>query len=113
MELNVYTNRWGHNEKYNINRIQTGWEITFNATGGRCDKEGRPYLYDILNKDNISYPNDLGMLLESLWILAEQNSMDGVNTDIIDAKVQEHLNSIGEWITLVEQKKPDFSFETF
>lgn len=39
--------------------------------------------------------------------------MDGVNTDIIDAKVQEHLNSIGEWITLVEQKKPDFSFETF
>lgn len=51
--------------------------------------------------------------MELLWELAEQNSLDNVNDDIIDAKVQRHLNSIGEWITLVEINKPNFSSETF
>lgn len=113
MELNVYTNRWGHSDKYKVNRTQTGWEINHNSIGGECDKEGRPYLYEILNQDNVSYPVDLGIRMELLWELAEQNSLYNVNDDIIDAKVQRHLNSIGEWITLVEINKPNFSSETF
>lgn len=43
MELNVYTNRWGHSNKYKVNRTQTGWEINHNSIGGECDKEGRPH----------------------------------------------------------------------
>ena len=113
MELNVYTNRWGHSDKCNINRTQTGWEITRNPIGGECDKEGKPYLYEILNQDNVCYPEDLGICMEELWELADQNSLEGINDEIIEAKVQEHLNSIGDWITLVEKNKPNISSETF
>lgn len=100
MELNVFTRRWGHFERYNVNKTSTGWEISHNSIGGECDKEGKPYLFDILNQDVVNYPSNLGNYMELLWDLAEDSHAP-------DDKVQEHLNALGEWITTVEKSTPN------
>ncbi len=106
MELNVYAQRWGHSDRYNVNRTSIGWEISINTIVGECDKEGKPNLFDILKQNYVSYPADLGIYMELLWDLAEQEQLP-------EDKIQKHLNAFGEWITATEKSKPNLSHMTF
>lgn len=99
MYLEVYSRRWGHPDKYHVDRTATGWRIDHLSITGDCDKEGKPYLFENLDHDSIDYPAGLGGYLAFLWDQAEAQKMT-------DAQIQERLEELGQWIQTVEQHAP-------
>lgn len=98
--MQIYSNRWGHKDRYNIKRIESGWSVSHLTNNGECSKSGEPFLYNALKHDNISYPVDLPTYMENLWEIANKEGLS-------DKKVQSHLNEISEWINLCEINRPD------
>lgn len=40
LTFEVYTRRWGHTDRYQIQRTIDGWKCSYIAIGGKCDKNG-------------------------------------------------------------------------
>jgi len=104
MYIEIYSRRWGHNERYTVNRTQTGWDVSHVAIGGSCDKRGVPYLFDNLNHDSINYPESLGEYMEWLWDQSQ---------NMTPALIQPVLDQIGIWIQETEKASPDGIFSQF
>lgn len=100
MQFTVYSRRWGHNDTYEIARAETGWRVQHITTGGDCDKQGRPYLFNNLDHDSINYPASLGEYMEFLWEKVDEDSLS-------DAQIQQHLNQLANWVQGVEQSTPE------
>ena len=66
-KFNIYSQRWGHDDCYKLTRNANGWYIEYASIKGYCDFEGNPYLYQNFNQDFISYPEDVGSYLSSVW----------------------------------------------
>ena len=97
--FNVYSRRWGHDDRYQIRRIAEGWYIEHIGINGECDHEGNPYLYDNFRQDYISYPADICHYMSSIWTRADE----GASFD----EIQEMLDKIAKWISDTEKSSPD------
>ena len=106
-KFKIYTRRWGHYDLYSIERTSDGWKFSGIAAynSGECDKSGKPYLYKTLEHDTVSYPHNLGQLLEWLW----KRAADGLN----EFEVQMAIDDIAEWINICERNVPRGVFEDF
>ena len=97
--MRIFSRRWGHEDQYDIKRIETGWEISFLARGGNCDQEGKPFLFERLDHDSINYPAALPGYMKWLW---EQAAEQGLAKE----EVQKELDAIGFWISACEKYTP-------
>ncbi len=86
MFFEVYSHRWGHNDRYRIERTESGWEVEHAAINGLCDKTGHPYLFKNLKQDFISYPWDLGDYMECLW---DMTDTEGLSEEEVQACLEE------------------------
>ena len=99
-EFKVYTRRWGHYDLYNIIRNKDGWDISHLSHKGQGGKNAEPILSYILRHDSVSFPRNLPDIMEDIWIRAEE---EGLTKE----QVQEMLNQVAEWISIVERNYPD------
>jgi hypothetical protein len=106
MELVVFSRRWGHEDKYKIERTGTGWKISASGIGGECDKTGSQYLYKKLDQDLINYPKELPGYMEWLWQQALEKKLS-------DEQIQEQLTLLSEWIQTTEKASPQGIFEKY
>lgn len=56
LTFEVYTRRWGHTERYQIQRTIDGWKCSYIAIGGKCDKNGEGGLFNNLDHDAVFFP---------------------------------------------------------
>lgn len=96
----VYSKRWGHNDKYSITRIDIGWNINHISINGDSDKSGNPILFKNLEHDSISYPSTLGYVFEQLWELGKNG--------ISKVEMQNKISEISNWVIQTEKSRPDF-----
>ena len=104
MDLEVYSRRWGHTERYKIIRTANGWQVQHIGIGGDCDKTGAPYLFKNLDHDSINYPEELGGYMEWLWDQSASMS---------EESIQAELDLIGEWIQTTEKASPGGIFSAY
>ncbi|QRN85660.1 hypothetical protein JR334_12040 [Clostridia bacterium] len=104
-KLKIYTRRWNHYDTYSLTRTVGGWDLEAIATynSGNCDKKGDPFLYKVLDHDMVSYPYNIGDLLEWIW----EKAYEGLEKN----DVQKAINELGEWISLCEKNVPRGIFE--
>jgi hypothetical protein len=99
MQLTVYCRRWGHPHSLFVEITDAGWYINFMLIRGECDSMGHPYLFRILDHDDINYPADLGGYMEYLWRKARAKKWT-------ERQVQPKLNILGRWISKTEESSP-------
>jgi len=95
----VFSNRWGHDDTYNVKRTGDGWTITHIAIGGPCDRGGRPFLFENFRQDSIHYPEGLDGWMEWLW---NQAASQGLTQQ----QVQEALQRLADWVSTTERNVP-------
>jgi len=98
-EFKVYSNRWGHYDKYTLTRTKRGWYVKHLTINGDSDPEGKPYLIENFKQDNISYPSGLPSMLGSIWRHADE---EGLSKE----QIQEKINKLAEWVSNCEKAKP-------
>ncbi|MBK5444584.1 MULTISPECIES: hypothetical protein [unclassified Peribacillus] len=98
--LKIYTRRWGHYDRYKVIRNKDGWKISHLAHNGQGGKNGEPILSYILRNDSVSYPQNLPYIIEDIWIRAEEEGLT-------KTQVQDMLNRVAEWISIVEENYPN------
>lgn len=103
LNFKIYSRRFKNMSLYQIEKTDNGWDINFIALGGQCNKNGSPFLFEILEHDNINYPKQLGEYLEYLWDVVDSDGMS--NKDI-----QKHLDYLAKWCSEVEFKTPKTKF---
>lgn len=96
----VYSNRWGHEDSYKIQRTIDGWLVSHLAIGGPCNKEGQPFLFSNLQHDSIQYPVGLGTRMAWLW---DQARVAGMTKEA----VQLALSQLAAWVSATEKAAPD------
>ncbi len=101
----IYTRRWGHYDTYTIKRTNNGWFFSGQNVymSGDCDKDGKPFIFNTLEHDLVSYPYNIGELFEWIW----QKAADGLDKD----EVQKAIDDIAEWISTCEINTPRGIFE--
>ena len=104
--FDVYTRRWGHDDRYEITRNEEGWFIGNISINGNCNKTGSPYLYENLRHDSVNYPESLPGYLEFLW---DQAADEGLSHE----EVQEALNQLSSWIKICEIESPKGIWESY
>jgi len=105
-ELKIFTRRWGHEDFYQIKRIETGWYVGHISISGECDKSGHPFLYENLRNDGVNYPKDLPGYFEWLW---EQAAERGMTAE----EVQASINELAKWVSLCEKESPKGIWEGY
>lgn len=95
----VFSRRWGHNDTYRLTKTATGWDIQHMAHSGPCDQEGSPHLIGNFNQDYIRYPIGVGGFLSFVWRQLEARDID-------DAKAQEMIQEIADWVSACETSQP-------
>lgn len=98
-DLKVWSNRFGHYDKYLLTRNQDGWEVQFMSHQGQGDKGGEPALQHALTHDSISYPRTLDSKMSTIW---EQAKNLGLTHD----EVQDAINQVAHWISETERNEP-------
>lgn len=96
----VYSNRWGHQDRYQIEFTPEGWIINHKSINGPCNPSGEQALFMNLEQDHISYPVDVGSFLEHLWQEIKDGSIQNPE------EIQTKLCEIGEWISICERSIP-------
>lgn len=102
LRLTVYSRYFGipdHPNSYPLTRTSTGWRVKYNAVTYDCDKAGRHYLYEGLDRDGIYYPNALPRYMSELWDKVDE---EGLSED----EIQAALDKLGAWISIVERHVP-------
>jgi hypothetical protein len=97
----AYSQRWGHDDQYEVVRTADGWRISFMGIGGHCDREGTPFLFRNLAQDGISYPESLGSHLADVW----QAAADGATWE----EVQRRIDELSDWVRVTENATPGSS----
>jgi len=95
----VYSNRWGHDDVYEVERTGDGWKVNHFGNRTVCDKGGRPGLFEELQHDWITYPTGLDDCMERLWIKAEEKGLSV-------AAVQAALQELADWVSATEKATP-------
>ncbi len=99
-KFRVYSRRWGHDDTYSVTRTATGWHVSHMSIEGDCDKKGNHALFASFNQDLISYPQDVGDLMEHLWDDAAQKNLTAEG-------VQNALQAVADWVSNCERAFPN------
>lgn len=99
IKFKVYSNRWGHDDIYRIERTLDGWSCAF-FSKFYGDKTGSAIIQN-LNHDYISYPSNISDYFEELWEKADKNDMPV-------EKLEKNIQKIADWISAVEKYRADF-----
>jgi len=100
LQLNIYSRRWDHHDRYSVEHTDDGWVIEhMTKDKGPCNPRGEPYLFEHLTHDSINYPVDLGGYMEWLWRQARERNMS-------EPVIQECLDVLAGWIETVEKASP-------
>lgn len=102
----VYTRRWGHTDRYQMQRTIDGWECSHMATGGKCEKNGDGGLFRSLNHDSVFFSEEaVRYAMEQLWEAADEGEIDF-------EELQRRLQQVADWISHVEkavgEKQPEW-----
>lgn len=106
LRLRFFCRRWGHEEAISMERTDAGWLVSYVSAATATDRDGlvegdeATGLYDLLDRESVSYPRDLSSWIERVWEMA---SDDGANVD----ELQSALDRVGAWITMCEQGAPN------
>ena len=99
-EFQIYSNRWGHKDRYELTRTEKGWNTSHLSYNGEDDiKYEMKTLYSALRHDMISHPINIDSILSSIWITSKNN---GLKHD----EVQKMLNQVADWISQTEMNAP-------
>jgi len=104
MQFVVFTNRWGHDDHYEIARSYDGWifyGMYQTADITNCEKDGSGALVDALEHDSINYPKDLSFAFEHLWEEADKKEMS-------TNELSSYISDLADWISITEKAKPKF-----
>ena len=106
LAFEVYTRRWGHTDRYQIQRTIDGWKCSYIAIGGKCDKNGEGGLFNNLNHDAVFFPEEgVKYAMEELWEDADEGRIDL-------KELQRRLQQVADWISHVEkavgEKQPEW-----
>lgn len=105
--VNIHSQRWGHEDTYELVRTVEGWTVHFMSSGGECNERGEPHLYDALDHDGITYPSSLPDYLAEVWRRA---ASEGLSAE----EVQAALDQLAAWVSSVEKSRPsDGLFKTY
>jgi hypothetical protein len=99
-EFQIYSNRWGHKDRYELTRTENGWFIRHLSYNGEDNiNQEMKVLYAAMRHDSISFPINVDSYLRSIWTLARDQ---GLKHD----QVQEMLNRVADWISQTEMSAP-------
>ena len=97
MLFTVYTRRWGHEDRYTIERTVDGWFCRYMSMQGECKKNGEGGLFMNLEHDSVFYPKDgVQYALEKLWEDADEGEIDF-------EELKKRVQQIADWISAVEK----------
>lgn len=98
--MNIYTRRWGHDDRYKLVRNSDGWYVDYLTYQGQAGRDAEPMLSDSLKHDSVSYPRNLDLIMEDIWVRAQDEGLT-------HEKVQEMLNEVADWISITERNYPE------
>ncbi|MEV5116675.1 hypothetical protein [Peribacillus frigoritolerans] len=98
--MNIYTRRWGHNDRYNFIRNEKGWHVSHLSYSEQGGRDAEPILGYILRHDSVSYPRTLSSLLEDIWYRAQEEGLT-------HEQVQKMLSDVADWVSLTERNYPN------
>jgi len=84
MKFTVFSRKWGHKNIYGVKKTNTGWYIRYAGISGDCNERGEPLLFDLLDKDYIDYPENLGDIFSYLWERSEGKGNDWIQERLDD-----------------------------
>ena len=97
MKFEVYTRRWGHEDRYTIKRTIDGWYCGHMSINGKCKKNGEGGLFDNLDHDAVFYPQEgVEYAMQKLWEAADEGEIDF-------QEMEKRLQEIADWISTVEK----------
>ncbi|WP_282127003.1 hypothetical protein [Marinifilum flexuosum] len=97
----VYTNRWGHEDHYKVERTYEGWNVININVGGSGSKSGSTFI-DCFNQDYVNYPKDFKYIIERLWELADTNEMKV-------QELQDKLDDVAKLVSMVEKTVKEYT----
>lgn len=97
--MNIYTRRWGHDDKYKLERNEKGWYVSHLSYSDQGGRDAEPILGYILRHDSVSYPRNLSSLMDDIWIRAEEEGLS-------HEEVQNMLIEVAKWVSLTEKSYP-------
>jgi len=98
--FNIYTNRWGHKDSYELTRTEKGWYIEHLSYNGEDDiNEEMKILYAAMEHDSISFPRDVDDYMRSIWISAKDRGLS-------HNQVQAMIDEVADWISNTEMNAP-------
>ena len=99
--MDIYSRRWSGKDRYTLIRNADGWHVSHLSYEGQAGKNALEVLEPSLMHDSISYPRNLGSVIEDVW---EQAADSGLSHE----EVQNMLTEVAEWINAAEQNYPGF-----
>jgi hypothetical protein len=97
LTFEVFTTRWGHEDRYRMKRTIYGWYIKHISINGYSQKNGIGALFSNFRQDGVFYPEDgVKHALETLWNDADSSEMS------VD-ELQKRLQEIAYWVSEVEK----------
>ena len=110
LELNLYSPRWGHTDRYNITLEVSTLTVTMSARKAICEWHpdedpkwskdlGSDALTKILNNDSIYPPEKFQSLLVRAW-------RSWANGELSDTQVQNELKELEGWINTITEATP-------
>lgn len=110
VELNIYSPRWGHDDKYYVHLTKDMMTITQGGRNARCiwqenldPKWEGEKLEKTLNNDSIYPPAEFEDMLEHAWKAWRDNHLD--NTSI-----NTELEAVADWLNTITKAKPNSDF---
>ncbi|WP_367303892.1 hypothetical protein [Burkholderia multivorans] len=106
----LFSPRWGHNDRYTVELDRDHMEISMDARSARAqhranlDPEwsGEP-IEDILLNDSIAAPDDLQGMFEFVW----RSWRDG---ELSDEEAAAEIHVLADWINAITAAKPRTDF---
>jgi hypothetical protein len=95
----VFSNRWGHDDTYKVQRTKDGWHVAHLMINGPCDRGGHLILFQNFRQDSIHYPEGLDGWMEWLWTQAAENGLS-------ETQVQAALQQLADWVSNTEKNRP-------
>ncbi|MGY4556831.1 hypothetical protein COL22_02055 [Bacillus thuringiensis] len=98
-EFNVYSNRWGHRDRYELTRTENGWHVRHLTFDGTDSLDNMATLYAAMSHDGISFPSSVKYYFSSIWMIAQDEGLEY-------NQVQEMINRVADWISQTEMNAP-------
>ena len=102
VELRVHSRSSRKDILITIERIDSGWHVSYGKISGDCDVFGNDTLIECFDAEGINYPANIG---DYLQVLHETTQ----NTKEFNVDLHEKLKILGAWISKTEISTPSQS----